>query len=211
MSTAKSWINFDASPTLRFERLPLVGWAYTKNKQRFPKDVRYGDIVRGLPIPAQSCSGLYASHVLEHLALDDCRIALRQSFTLLKPGGIFRMIVPDLEALIKQYVQMTTAEASSEFMRRTSLGRAVAPRGLVDFAKAFLGHAEHLWMWDYKGMARELELAGFVAIRRCTFGDSQDPMFRDVEAPERFVDAVAIECARAAQGDAAGRPADRAI
>ncbi|MQP68452.1 hypothetical protein GE253_24335 [Niveispirillum sp. SYP-B3756] len=44
------WHNFDASPTLRFERLPLVGRLYSKNGRRFPDNVRYGDIVRGLPL-----------------------------------------------------------------------------------------------------------------------------------------------------------------
>ena len=45
----KGWRNFDASPTLRFERLPLIGWLYTRNSQRFPENVEYGDIVKGLP------------------------------------------------------------------------------------------------------------------------------------------------------------------
>ncbi len=30
-----SWRNFDASLTLRFERLPLIGHLYTKNESRF--------------------------------------------------------------------------------------------------------------------------------------------------------------------------------
>ena len=196
MSAAEFWTNFDASPTLRFERLPLIGWLYTKNQQRFPSAVRYGDIVRGLPIPSQSCSGLYASHVLEHLALDDCQVALRNSLSLLQPGGIFRVIVPDLEVLIKNYVQTMAPAASVEFMHRTALGRAAGLHGLADFVKSIFGHSEHLWMWDYKGMVRELEVAGFADIRRCELGDSREPMFRYVENPERFVDAVAIECTR---------------
>jgi hypothetical protein len=53
-SAPVEWTNFDASPTLRFERLPLIGSFYTKNKQRFPANVRYGDIVSGLPVPNDS-------------------------------------------------------------------------------------------------------------------------------------------------------------
>ncbi|MCP5113600.1 MAG: hypothetical protein GY953_22435, partial [bacterium] len=37
------WLNFDASPTLRFERFPILGRLYTKNESRFPPNVRYGD------------------------------------------------------------------------------------------------------------------------------------------------------------------------
>ena len=49
------WVNYDASPTLRFERLPVLGKLYTRNKQRFPDNVKYGDIVKGLPEKADSC------------------------------------------------------------------------------------------------------------------------------------------------------------
>ena len=86
-SAPKEWQNFDASPTLRFERLPIVGYLYTKNKSRFPNNVKYGDIVKGLPVPADSCKGVYCSHVLEHLSLDDFRVALRNTVTILQPGG----------------------------------------------------------------------------------------------------------------------------
>ena len=34
-SAPEQWLNFDASPTLRFERLPIIGSLYTKNKSDF--------------------------------------------------------------------------------------------------------------------------------------------------------------------------------
>ena len=49
-------------------------------------------------------------------------------------------------------------------------------------------------MWDFKALSAELSKVGFVEIRSCTFNDSPDPKFLDVEEAERFVDAVAIEC-----------------
>src|SRR6266850_6100964 len=93
-----TWINFDASYTLRFERLPLIGNFYRKNRWRYPANVKYGDIVRGLPLPRQSCAGVYASHVLEHLTAKEFHLALGNTFRLLARGGIFRLVVPDLEA-----------------------------------------------------------------------------------------------------------------
>src|SRR5260370_40482060 len=92
----QTWLNFDASPTLRFERLPVIGRLYSKNGDRFPSNVRYGDIVRGLPVREASCRGLYCSHVLEHLALNDCRRALRHSFSYLHPLGAFRLVLRNL-------------------------------------------------------------------------------------------------------------------
>ena len=92
------WRNFDASPTLRIERLPLVGRFVKLNPQRFPDAVEYGDVVRGLPVPDASCAAVYASHVLEHLTLADFRVALAHTYRMLAPRGLFRLVVPDLEA-----------------------------------------------------------------------------------------------------------------
>lgn len=107
------WQNFDASPTLRFERLPVVGYFYTKNQSRFPENVEYGDIVKGLPIPDDSCERVYCSHVLEHLALEQFRIALKNTFRVLTNGGVFRFVLPDLEYFAKTYVESSKGEGDS--------------------------------------------------------------------------------------------------
>jgi hypothetical protein len=52
-SAPKEWTNFDASLTLKWERLPILG-RYTKNSQHFPVNVRPGDIVKGLPVPDEA-------------------------------------------------------------------------------------------------------------------------------------------------------------
>ena len=74
-----NWRNFDASPTLRFERIPIIGKLYTKNDSRFPQNVEFGDIVSGLPIANNSCKGVYCSHILEHLSLEDFKLALKNT------------------------------------------------------------------------------------------------------------------------------------
>ena len=86
----EGWRNFDASPTLRFERLPLVGRLYTRNQTRFPVNVEHGDIVKGLPVGRGTCRALYCSHVLEHLTLEDARLALRHTREMLREDGCFR-------------------------------------------------------------------------------------------------------------------------
>ena len=73
------WINYDASPTLFFERIPFLGSFYTKNEKRFPRKVLWGDIVRGLPHKKESVQGIFCSHILEHLSLEDCRKAIRKT------------------------------------------------------------------------------------------------------------------------------------
>jgi hypothetical protein len=190
----EGWLNFDASPTLRFERVPLVGRLYTRNASRFPKGVRYGDIVRGLPVPKESCKALYCSHVLEHLSLKDCRRALRNAHKILMPGGTFRLVLPDLEHAIRSYVSNDSPEASVEFMKETLLGLEERPRGPSALGALWLGNSKHLWMWDYKGIAQELSLAGFVDIRRAWFGDASDPKFALAEEAYRWENCLGVDC-----------------
>jgi len=195
-SSPEAWLNFDCSPNLRFERLPLVGRLYTKNAKRFPDNVRFGDIVQGLPIPPASCSGVYCSHVLEHLALDDFHVALEHMFQYLKPGGVFRLVLPDLEQLARDYLADSDASAASRFMKASWLGKKQRARGLRGLVAGWLGNSTHLWMWDEKAMAKQLADHGFRDIRRAFFGDAEDKMFDDVEDKERFDGCLAMQCRR---------------
>jgi SAM-dependent methyltransferase len=195
----EGWANFDASYTLAFERLPLIGRLYTKNSRRFPDAVRYGNIVKGLPLEPACASGVYASHILEHLAYDDCLQALRNTHRLLRPDGVFRLIVPDLEAAAEQYLDSLkrgAPDANDFFMEGTSLGRRESPRGLGPWLYSLMNSSRHLWMWDYPALAHALENQGFQNIRRCSFNDSGDPMFARVEDRLRFDGALAVEARR---------------
>ena len=170
---------------------------------RFPPEIRYGDISRRPLAPPQSCAGIYASHVLEHLSLQDFTVALHHTFEMLQPGGVFRVIVPDLRARAKRYIASLDAgadDANAAFMRSSNLGMEMRPLGILGALRRHLGNSTHLWMWDEPSIARALMQAGFVAIRRCAFNDCEDPVFREVEHPDRFVDRclgieeLAVEC-----------------
>jgi hypothetical protein len=194
----EGWRNFDGSPRLRIENLPVAGRVLTRNRRLFPKEVEFGDIVSGLPVAEASCKGLYCSHVLEHLCLRDCQQALRNSRLLLQPGGTFRLVIPDLKASIQHYLDNPSPQASSDFMRETSLGMETRRRDLGGMLSAWLGNSPHLWMWDAKGMQHALEEAGFVDIRQATFGDASDPMFEKVEARMRWKEGIGFDCRRPA-------------
>lgn len=192
-----SWYNCDGSPTLRLQRLPLVGFVFRGTLEpRFPPEVHFGDIVAGLSLGPKSCDAIFCSHVLEHLTLEDLRMALANTHRYLKPGGIFRLIVPDFEIQTKAYLSNPNPEAISNFMRYTHLGRPSRPRGVGAIVREFVRGDWHLWMWDYKGLAKELENAGFVRIRRYGFGESENTPFAELEIEQRFDDALAIECSR---------------
>jgi hypothetical protein len=195
LSAPATWRNFDASPTLRLQRLPIVGQYFRGGSYPlFPATVEFGDIVQGLPVEPGSCKAVFCSHTLEHLTLDDFRAALRNTLRYLEPGGTFRLVVPDLEHLSRSYLGSSEADAALKFMEDSNLGRRNRPTGFGGMLREWLGHSSHLWMWDFKAISRELGEAGFRNIRRAEFGDSLEPRFKDVEDADRWQDCLGVEC-----------------
>lgn len=201
LSAPQQWKNFDTSPTLRIQKTPILG-ALVKSRLNtvFPSNVLYGDIVKGLPVKDNSCDAVYCSHVLEHLSLNDFRIALKNTYKILKPGGTFRCVVPDLEVIAKRYVTALAngkEDASIDFCGNGSLmGLFERKRGFKGLMVSYFGNAHHLWMWDHHSLALELKKAGFQNIRRAAFNDSEINEFKFVEDVTRFNDAVALNCTK---------------
>lgn len=189
------WLNFDASPTLRLQRLPLFGRYFMRVPYPlFPANVKYGDIVKGLPISAESCKGIYSSHTLEHFALNDFRSALKNTYAYLQSGGVFRFVIPDLGQLITNYVNSHDLNKALVFVEHTGLGRKSRPQSLAGFLREWLGTIPHLWMWDYPAIKIELERIGFNNIRRAQFGDAVDERFSEVELSDRWAHCLGVEC-----------------
>lgn len=198
LSAPAEWINFDSSPTLRIQKSPVGKLLKGKLNATFPPNVLYGDIIKGLPIEDNSCDGLYCSHTLEHLSLKDFRTALVNSYKVLRKGGIFRCVVPDLESAARAYIkglEKGESLSSIKFFEDTLLGMSERPRSVKGLLSSLFGNYQHLWMWDSKSLSEELRKAGFTDIRVCFFNDSEDEMFKYVEDIARFdADAIAIEC-----------------
>jgi len=81
----EEWLNFDLNPR---------NTAVTKC-----------DLLRGIPLAAESCDVVYHSHVLEHLRPDEARSLLGECYRVLKPEGVLRVVVPDLEQICRLYIK----------------------------------------------------------------------------------------------------------
>jgi SAM-dependent methyltransferase len=67
-------------------------------------EVKQLDLRRPLPFKDGSVDACYASHVLEHLRRNDARALLAECYRIIKKEGIIRLVVPDLEAIVREYV-----------------------------------------------------------------------------------------------------------
>ena len=197
LSNPLDWENYDSSPTLRIQRTLLIGKILQPYLNVvFPKNIKYGDIVKGLNVSKNTYDGIYCSHVLEHLSYYDLKTSLKNTYEYLKPGGIFRIVLPDLEILCREYlneVNKKNSKGSLKFMNNSLLGVTERKRGLKQILTNMIGNSKHLWMWDYYSLSDELREVGFSDIRRCEFNDSSDEMFLKVEEKDRFVNCLSIE------------------
>lgn len=67
--------------------------------------VRRCDLRRGLPCETGSVAMCYSSHVVEHLSPREAVAFLAEQHRALMPGGIIRVVVPDLETICANLVR----------------------------------------------------------------------------------------------------------
>jgi predicted SAM-dependent methyltransferase len=67
--------------------------------------VRQGDLRKPLAFAGGSFQAVYHCHVLEHLAHAQALPFLRECHRVLAPGGILRVVVPDLEVIARLYLK----------------------------------------------------------------------------------------------------------
>lgn len=67
--------------------------------------VRIHDLRERFPFADQSFDAVYHSHLLEHFRKQAALAFLRECNRVLKPGGIIRVAVPDLEAIARLYLE----------------------------------------------------------------------------------------------------------
>jgi hypothetical protein len=63
------------------------------------------DLRKGIPYADGFFDAVYHSHVLEHFPRNDAVGFMRECLRVLKPGGIVRVAVPDLEQIAARYLQ----------------------------------------------------------------------------------------------------------
>ncbi len=108
-----TWNNLDFSPYARLRHYPhlavFLHRAGLLSSQRYQRLSRVDpgviawDLRRGIPFAENTFSVVYHSHFLEHLPRKAARTFLSECHRVLIPGGILRVVVPDLQLLVFSY------------------------------------------------------------------------------------------------------------
>ena len=103
------------------------GWKIY-NAQKLPGVDYVGNCTDLSQFPDESVTEIYASHVYEHLSYQgELQKAMREANRVLKPGGLFRLGVPDLEVLCKLMLNPQIDPRSKHFVMRMIMGGQVDP------------------------------------------------------------------------------------
>lgn len=80
------------------------------------------NLLNGFPYPDGQFDVVYHSQVLEHIPKDKAPGFLRECLRVLKPGGVLRVVVPDLENIaleylhhLKENIERPTAESAANY------------------------------------------------------------------------------------------------
>jgi predicted SAM-dependent methyltransferase len=101
---------------------------------------------------------VYSSHFLEHLDQAAGLRLLRESFRVLRVGGVIRVCVPDLEKVVRFYLRGERERFLGYF-----------------FTDERLYRHRHRSMYDFSAIRDALCSAGFVDVTRCEFRAGRTP------------------------------------
>lgn len=79
-------------------------WTNIDFTSTHPKVIEY-NLLKGIPLNDNDYDLVYHSHVLEHFSESDGRKLIEECYRVLKPGGILRVVVPDLEQIALNYLK----------------------------------------------------------------------------------------------------------
>lgn len=71
------------------------------------------DLSRGIPFADNTFEVVYHSHVLEHFSKATAAYFIQECCRVLQPGGILRVVVPDLEQIARLYLESLEKASSS--------------------------------------------------------------------------------------------------
>ena len=221
LNVVEGWLNVDGSWNARLAKYPRLRRALAtahvippeSAKVEWRGDLRILDVRDPLPFATGSYEAIYASHLLEHLYLDDALRLLHECFRVLRPGGVLRLVVPDLGAIVREYNGQQPFHNSAEYQsmpaadrmnRRLLFRGASPPRGNV-FMRVYAALKDfqtHKWMYDADSLVAHVRGVGFAEAAERALHESRIPDIDRIEHPGRVLQGEGI-CVEAVKPGAA--------
>jgi predicted SAM-dependent methyltransferase len=137
------------------------------------------DLSKGIPAQDNSVDFIYHEHFLEHLTPDEARVFLNECMRVLKHGGVMRLSMPDLDMVVRTYLNPEIFEKEHAFRESIGMG---------DFTPAAVINAgfrrwNHKYLYDRDELVIRLGEVGVAPtqIQFVNSGESVHPDLRNLE------------------------------
>ncbi len=199
----EDWINIDWGILAILHKYSLIEKILLKfnlfpkgYNVQWPKNLKLHNCRRKLPFTSNSIDYIYASHLLEHFKKFEAERIINDCFRILRKGGLMRVVVPDLESLVKKYLEKDVDyfKKLNDLMNfnKKKEGNAdtflladilmdtfyphfykTKPAGIKKLMTFFI--RPHCWMYDCESLKHLLKNAGFKNVQRRSFGEGRVP------------------------------------
>lgn len=146
------------------------------------------DVRRGLPFSDASCRFVFSEEVFEHLDLVELGRVMSECYRVLRPGGVLRIVTPDLERWARAYVA-----DDAEFFQRFWPGMT----SYADALNSMFYVPTHRYIHDFRSLSTELYKAGFSPVYRSAWRASPFPELNiDAAWEHRWLQSMYVEAVR---------------
>jgi predicted SAM-dependent methyltransferase len=148
------------------------------------------DLTKRFPWPDGSADAVYSSHTLEHLSREAGEHFIAECRRVLKPGGVIRIVVPDLVRIVGEYQEGRVD--GRDFLNELGAHAPWAGRGKLRQIAALFSGSVHLCMYDETALAELMTRHGFTCHRATPF-ESDIPDIAGIEREDRARGELIIE------------------
>lgn len=153
------------------------GWVEVDLERKNRPDIVH-DLRLGLPAPKASCAFIYSEHLFEHLPLADAERLMRDCVAALRPGGVMRVAMPDLDSLVASYGGNWRDQP---WILDHGYGHMSTAAEMLNTAMRDWGH---LYVYDFADLSLRLTEAGFAAVQRRPWAESDHSELKGLETRE---------------------------
>lgn len=156
------WINIDNNSDNNIEKLDL-NW----------------DLRNPLPFADNSVDYIFNEHFFEHLTVEESRAAMQDFMRTLKPGGVMRIAMPDMEDVVELYLDKNWKKRP--IFKNHGLTFVQTRAEMVNMSFHWWGHK---WLYDWEELVRRAHEIGYDKIQRCTWRKSKHAALKNLETRE---------------------------
>jgi predicted SAM-dependent methyltransferase len=143
------------------------------------------DLLHGQIYLDASFAFVFSEHMIEHVTERQGLHVMREAHRVLRPGGVFRVVTPDLQKVITVYEDDNADVSLAEYLRflDETLPGDPHPRA-AQMLNTSMRAWGHRFIYDEEDLTAKLLEVGFSSVARVTPGESEHVALRGIESHE---------------------------